>query len=325
LGEEIGSYPIIGLAYANLTWTCAELKLLDQGIQYGIEAEKIARLYELEPMIFFQSLSGMGMIYLFKGNSEKNFEIGRALQEYGESHSNLRSIVVGHIITGYGHYTKGDFNRAIECCKKAIELLNDPLFSEWPKLFLCMNYLINDQIEEAEDLIREILPFCRNLGMGYIVTAAQVLRGAVLVAKGRLSRGIKILEKDLRIFEDNGRFFSLYVIETAVAEIYFRIAIRAQALNLMGVIKNLGFIITILPFSRRRAEAYLNKIIQVGREVESQGFVQGQALLNLGCLRRLNGKTASAQECFAEALQILERCTSETYLQQAREALASVS
>jgi class 3 adenylate cyclase/tetratricopeptide (TPR) repeat protein len=325
LGEEIGSYPIMGLALANLTWACAELKLLDQGIRYGIEAEKIARLYKLEPMIFFQSLSGMGMIYLFKGNSEKNFEIGRALLEYGESHSNLRSIVVGHIITGYGHYTKGDFNRAIECCKKAIELLNDPLFSEWPKLFLCMNYLINDQIEEVEGLIGEILPFCKDLGIDYIVTAAQVLRGAVLVAKGRLSCGIKILEKDLRIFEDNGRFFSLYVMETAVAEIYFRIAIRARTLNPMDVIKNLGFIITKLPFSRRRAEAYLNKIIQVGREVESQGFVQGQALLNLGILHRLNRKTASARECFAEALQILERCASETYLQQAREALASVS
>ncbi|MGA9821363.1 MAG: hypothetical protein WBQ36_07195, partial [Desulfobaccales bacterium] len=325
LGEEIGSYPIIGLAYANLTWTCAELKMLDQGIQYGIEAEKIARLYELEPMVFFQSLSGMGMIYLFKGNSEKNFEIGRALQEYGESHSNLRSIVVGHIITGYGHYTNGNFNCAIECCKKAIELLNDPLFSEWPKLFLCMNYLINDQIEEAEGLIREILPFCEGLGIGYIVSAAQVFRGAVLVAKGQLSQGIKILEKDLRIFEDNGRFYSLYAIETAVAEVYLRIAIRAQTLKFRDLIKNLGFIITILPFARRRAEAYLNKITQVGREVESQGFVQGQALLNLGCLHRLNGKAASARECFSEAQQIFERCTSETHLQLAREALAAVS
>jgi tetratricopeptide (TPR) repeat protein len=325
LGEETGSYPIMGLAYANLTWTCAELKLLDQGIQYGIEAGKIARLYELEPMIFFQSLSGMGMIYLFKGDSEKNFEIGRALLEYGESNSNLRSIVVGHIVTGYGHYTKGDFNRAIECCKKAIELLNDPLFSEWPKLFLCMNYLINGQIEEAEELIQDILPFCEDLGIGYIVTAAKVLRGVVLVAKGRLSQGIKILEKDLKIFEDNGRFFSLYVMETAVAEIYFRIATRAQALNPMDVIKNLGFIITKLPFSRRRAEAYLNKIVQVGREVESQGFVQGQALLHLGCLHQLTRKSAPARECFAAALQILERCASETDLQKVREALASVS
>ncbi|MGC2692974.1 MAG: hypothetical protein WA228_09785, partial [Desulfobaccales bacterium] len=87
----------------------------------------------------------------------------------------------------------------------------------------------------------------------------------------------------------------------------------------------LGFIITILPFARRRAEAYLNKITQVGREVESQGFVQGQALLNLGCLHRLNGKAASARECFSEAQQIFERCTSETHLQLAREALAAVS
>ncbi|MCL4503300.1 MAG: AAA family ATPase [Deltaproteobacteria bacterium] len=325
LGKEIKNYPIIGLAYANLTWTCAELKLLDQGIQYGIEAEEIARAYTLEPITFFLSLGGLGMIYLFKGNSQKCFEIGNKLLEYGEIRSNLRSIVVGHIVTGYGHYTQGDFIQAIECCKKAIESLNDPLFSEWPKLFLCMNYLINGQIEEAEVLIAEILPYCQNLGIGYIVTAAQVLRGAVLVAHGQLSRGIKTLEKDLRIFAENGRFFSLYVMETALAEIYFRIAIRAQALNFTGILKNLGFIISKLPWSRRRAEVYLNKVIQVGREVGSQGFVQGQALLNLGRLHRLNGERTSARECFAEALQILERCTAGTYSQQAREALATVS
>ncbi len=32
LGQEINSYPVKGLAYANLIWTCAEKKLLDQGI-----------------------------------------------------------------------------------------------------------------------------------------------------------------------------------------------------------------------------------------------------------------------------------------------------
>ncbi|MCL4500643.1 MAG: AAA family ATPase [Deltaproteobacteria bacterium] len=325
LGREIGSNPVIGLALANLPWACAEMKLLDQGIKHGIEAEKIARLYEMDPMIFFLSLSGLGMIYLFKGNTQKCFEIGNKLLEYGESRSNLRSIAVGHIVTGYGHYTQGDFIQAIECCKKAIESLNDPLFSEWPKIFLCMNYLINGQIAEAEVLIAEILPYCQNLGIGYIVTVAQVLRGAVLVAHGQLSQGIKTLENDLRVFAENGRFFSLYVIETALAEIYFRIAIRAQALNFTGIVKNLGFIVTKLPWSRRRAEAYLSKIIQVGREVGAQGFVHGQALLHLGRLHRLNRDRTSARECFAEALQILERCTGGTYIQQAREALASVS
>ena len=37
LGESAQSLATIGLAYANLTWCCAELKLLDQGIQYGQE------------------------------------------------------------------------------------------------------------------------------------------------------------------------------------------------------------------------------------------------------------------------------------------------
>ncbi len=275
-------------------------------------------------MIFFQSLSGMGMIYLFKGNSAKNFAIGRTLLEYGESHSNLRSIVVGHIITGYGHYTQGDFKQAIECCKKAIELLNDPLFSEWPKLFLCMNYLIDSQIDEAEDLIEEILPFLQKSGHRLHSDCGRSIARGRIGGQGPAFRGLKILEKDLRIFEDNGRYFSLYVMETAVAEIYFRIAIRAQGLNLRDLVKNLGFIITKLPFSRRRAEACLKKIIQVGRQVESQGFVQGQALLNLGCLQRLKGRRPRP-ESFTEALQILERCNSETCLLQAREALSSVS
>jgi class 3 adenylate cyclase/tetratricopeptide (TPR) repeat protein len=323
LGEEIKNYQIIGLAYANLTWACAELKLLDQGIQYGIEAEKIALLYDLEPMIFFQALGGMGMVYLFKGNSEMDFEIGRKLLEYGENHSNLRSIVVGHIITGYGHYVTGDFSQAVECSKKAIELLNDPLFSEWPKLFLSVSYLISGQIKEAEEVIQEILPFCKNLGIDYIVTAAQVLHGAVLVAKGKFSQGIKLLEKDLWIFADKGRFFSLYYLEAVVAETYFRIAMREGAINLSDMVKNIRFFLTKLPRARRLAESYLNEIIEVGWEVESQAFVHGQALLNLGLLQRLNRKPLLARDCFTKAIQILKHCSSKPTLQQAQEALAS--
>ena len=84
LGEEIGNYPIIGLACCNLTWSCAELKLLDEGIHYGTKAEEIAEIYNLEPMVFFQTLAGMGMIYWFQGNSRGCLEIGRKLEEYGK-------------------------------------------------------------------------------------------------------------------------------------------------------------------------------------------------------------------------------------------------
>ena len=134
-----------------------------------------------------------------------------------------------------------------------------------------------------------------------------------------------MLEGVLRIFKDEERFFSLYIAEATLAEIYLRIAMRAQTLDFRSIIRNLNFIVKDLPFSKVRAEAYLNKIIQVGQEVESQGFLHGQALLNMGLLLRLKGKKTSAMEYFNEALQIFQRCRSEKYLKRCQEALDSVS
>ena len=163
LGKETGSNAAIGLACANLTWCCAELKLLDQGIHYGEEV--MAQGHDWEPMTYFSSLGGLGTIYLFKGDSDKNFELGRNLLEFGERHSDLRSTVVGYICTSYGYYTRGDFSQAIEWAQKAVELSNDPLFTVWPQLALATYYVQTQQIQEAGEILREIIPFCQSLGM----------------------------------------------------------------------------------------------------------------------------------------------------------------
>jgi class 3 adenylate cyclase/tetratricopeptide (TPR) repeat protein len=310
LGEETGNYSALGLAYTNLTWSCAELKLIDQGIQYG---EKVlSKGNELEPMAYFLSLGGVGMIHLITGNSQKNFELGRILLEFGETHSDLRSSVVGYICTSYAHYTAGDFSQAAEWGKKAVELSNDPIFSVWPKLVLANYFVQTEQFQEAGEILREIIPFCQHLGMDYIVTSAQALHGAVLIAEGQFSRGLKMIEAGLQLLTDNGRFYSRSLIEIILAEIYFRIATQPRRLGFWTVVKNLGFILKEVPFAKRKAEAYLNKIIQVGKEVGARGFAQGHALLNLGLLNRLNGKEEQARECFSEAQRIFAQWDSET-------------
>ena len=91
-----------------------------------------------------------------------------------------------------------------------------------------MIYLGNNQIDNAEEIIRQSAPICKLLGIGYIETAAQVFQGAILVAKGQISRGLKMLEKVRQLFEDEERYFSLYIAESTLAEIYFRIAMRSQ-------------------------------------------------------------------------------------------------
>jgi class 3 adenylate cyclase/tetratricopeptide (TPR) repeat protein len=287
LGQESGSNAAISLAYCNLTWCCAELKLLDQGIQYGEQV--MAKRDELDPMSYFISLGALGMIYIFKGDSQKNFELGRILLEFGESHSDLRSMVVGYICMSYGYQSAGDFAQATEWSKKAIELSNDPLFSVWPKLVQANNYLFVEKYQEADDILREIIPFCQNLGMDYVTVWAQALYGAVLVTQGQLSRGLKMITEGVRVFNRNGRFLSLYWVEFALAEIYFQMATRSRRLGFWPIVKNLGFILTEVPFARRKAEAYLNKIIQVGQEIGARGFMPSHAAHHLDILHQLKG------------------------------------
>ena len=272
----------IDMGYANIIWCCAELKLLAQGIQYGEEV--LAQRDNLDPMGYVLSLGGLGMIYIFNGDSQKNFELGRILLKFGESHSDLRSTVVGYICTSYGHYSAGDFPKAVEWSKKAVELSNDPIFSVWPKLVLANFFIQTEKYQEADEILREIIPFCQYLGMDYIVLWAQSLHGVVLMARGHYSRGMKMVTEAVRVFTENGRSVSLYFVEFALAEVYFQMATLRRRLGFGTICKNLGFILKEVPFARRKAENYLRKIIQVGQEIGASGFMQSQAARNLELL-----------------------------------------
>jgi class 3 adenylate cyclase/tetratricopeptide (TPR) repeat protein len=279
LGQETGSNAAKGLVYSNLIWCCAELKLLDEGIHYGEEV--LAKGNELDPMSYNMSLGGLAAIYLFLGDSQKNLELGRILLESGESHSDLRSTVVGLICTSYAHYSAGDFPTATEWSQKAIEISNDPLFTVWPQIVLASYYVQGEKFQEAEEILQEIIPSCQELGMIYVLTHAQALYGVVLIAMGEFSRGLKVIKAALAELTHSGRLLTHYLVELCLAEIYFLIATRARPLDLWSALKNPGFIMKEVPFARRKAIAYLNRVIRVGKEVGARSFAHSRALLDL--------------------------------------------
>jgi hypothetical protein len=66
-------------------------------------------------------------------------------------------------------------------------------------------------------------------------------------------------------------------VEFTLAEIYFQVATRSRRLGFWPIVKNLGFILKEVPFARRKAEAYLGKIIQVSQEIGARGFMPSHA------------------------------------------------
>ena len=109
------------------------------------------------------------------------------------------------------------------------------------------------------------------------------------MANGQFSQGLRIIEAGLQEFTDTGRLLSRYFLEFTLAEIYFQMATRPRRLGFWSILKNLGSILKEVPFSRRKAEAYLSKFIQDGKEIGAGGFMQSHAARHLELLHPAKG------------------------------------
>jgi class 3 adenylate cyclase/tetratricopeptide (TPR) repeat protein len=323
IGEEIDSQQIKGYACCWLTWTCAELGLLDKAIAFGERAQQISSLFESDPYLYFKSLGGIGHTYMCKGEKERNFEIGKNLIEYGRKHSNIRCLVVGHICMGYGHFAAGDFESAIKCLTSATEVSADPFYTQWPRLLIGGSYLLKGQLQEAEEALQEVMSFCQNLSCGVLQPIARIFLGVPLIAKGHMREGLGMIEDGRRSLLDNDRKYFYSMSEYILGKVFLNIVERPGPISLSTMAKNIGFLIKSVPFASKKAEEHFNRAIEVAKEIGAKGAM-GQAYLDLGLLHRMKGTIEQAKKCISEAIQIFEECEAEGYLKQAKEALASL-
>jgi class 3 adenylate cyclase/tetratricopeptide (TPR) repeat protein len=323
IGEEIEDRRLIGYACAWLTWTCADLGLLKEAHAFGQRAQDISRSFESDQYLYFKSLGGLGQMYYHSGETRKALEAGKALLEYGESHSNIRSLMMGHYITGLGYVTDGDYYSAIECLESGTRFSADPFYSEFSKLPLGASYLFTNQLDKAETSLEEVLTYSEKFGAGVIGIFACVFMGVLLIAKGQMSQGLKLLEEAQRTILENRRR-SLYAFsELILGKVYSQIAEGSGPISLSAMAKNIGFLIQNVPFASKKAEEHFNRAIEVSREIGAKRTM-GEAYLDLGLLYKMKGKTGQAKKCVSEAIQIFEQTEAEGFLKQAKEALASL-
>jgi len=323
IGEEIEDRQVIGYAYAYLAWTCMTLGLLDESIACGEKALEISESLESDHYIYDRAQVGMGWAYYFKGEVKKVLAAGEALLEYGQSHDSIRCLAMGHLFLGVGHLLAGDRPLAVECIKKAVEVSADPAYTQASRTVLGMVYTMNSQIQEAKDVMQQVITFGEKFGVGFFVTMSKMLLGAVSMAEGRMEQGLKMIEEAQRTYLEDGDRSMYALSEYMLGNIYLQMVEKAAPVKLTTVVKNIGFLAKNLPFAARKAENHYNKAIEISREIGAKYFM-GMAYLDLGTLHRAKGEKTRARECLSIAIELFEQCEMEMYLKQAREALDSV-
>jgi len=320
IGERNNNNIIIGYACSWLTWISTELGLLEKAVEYAIRAQQIYEAGDGNQYIYINSLAGMGYAFWHRGEKRKTFQVGQKLLALGQSHSDRRSKVMGYSCLGWSRLIAGDISEAKSFFEQAIQESAAPWYSVFPKLALAYGTILSGRLNDAKELIDEIIEFSTEHGAEFAGGPADFFRGVILIAGGEFHTGIKILEEKLQAWTDNGSKLRQTACGYILASLYANIALKKRKLGKTKIVKNIGFVLKKVPFATQKAKEYFNIYTEAARQIGANG-VLGQAYLNWGLLLKEKGDIDSAHRCLAEAIQILEKCGAEEYLKQAKTAM----
>ena len=322
LGEEAESQRVIGYACTWLAYTCAVMDKYEEGYSYWERAVSIAKTIESDTYLYFKSMGAIGHLNSFSGEKKQSFEIGNELLRYGEKYSNIRSQVVGHICIGHSYFADGDLEKAFSSYRKAVNVAEDPFYTQWPRAFVGLCCIMNDQINKAEEALNEVSSYLQNYGCEIFSPAVMPFVGIVLINKGEMSKGLKTIEEIQEYCREKNWGWGIALSEYVLGNLYYQIAYGEKP-GMSTVLKNLGFLAKNVPFASKKAENYFNKAIESAKKFGAKGIL-GQVYLALGLLHKAKKRNNSAGKCISEAINIFEQIGAEVRLKQAKDALSSL-
>jgi tetratricopeptide (TPR) repeat protein len=323
LGEEAGDKRLIGYASAWLTWTCADMGLLEEALVHGERAKEISGSFESDQYLYFKSVGALGYVYWHKGEAGKVLEIGKRILDYGQIHSNVRSMVMGYWTSALSYVISSKFQPAIECCQKAIQLSADPFYLMLAKFMLGACHTLSGDFQSAESQLQEAVAFSQQFGSLRIGTLAQIFLGAVRTGQGRLKEGVEMIREAQRSCVENGRRAYYAQSELILGRIYMGIAEGTGPKDWVTLGKNIGFLLRNAPFAGRKAADHLQKAIEVSAEIGAN-WTLATASLELGLLHKAKGRLGQARECISRAIEVFEQCGLLEQAKEAKEALAAL-
>ena len=324
IGEEIKNQKIIGYGCTWICWTCAELGLFDEAITHGNRAQKIANILESDQYLYFKSLAALSHTYIYKGESKKALDAGQMLLDYGQKHSNIRSISLGYTFISYSHFNAGEYLLAKEYGKKAIQISVDPLYSIGCTLLTGFCHAFLGEFQKIGETAKQQLEYLQDVGCGVWGTTAEILVGLTYIANGQMSQGLKMVEKVRDAHQKNKRRGRLAMPEYILGKIYLQIVEGENLPSLSILARNIGFMVKNVPAAGKRAENHFKRTIEIAKEVGAKGWM-AVSYLDLGLLHKAKKRTDQAKECISKAIKLFEELEAAAFLKQAKEALASLT
>jgi len=323
IGKEIKDNFVIGYACTWLTWYYAAVGKIDDSIRHGEWAQEISKEYKSDAYLFFKSLGGLGFAYCAKGDKNRTIEIGNELIDFGNRNSNIRSLTIGYGVLGAAYHYDNDLTTAIEAYEKAVQVGVEPYYVEFIRMNLVTAYIMNGQINEAENAIDSVVKFSQGTGAWIAGTPARAFLGAVMISKGQMGSGLKQLKEGKQKLNADGSMFYGLVCEFILAKVFSQIAEKSEPITLWEIAKNIGFLAKYIFIASKKAERHYKNVIKISEKFGAKS-IMGGACLDLGIFYMTKKQKDMANDYLYKATILLKECGSDVYLKQANEVQSSL-
>ncbi len=333
VGEQINDISVTTYAKACMTWTCTDLGRLDDAVDFGRQAQEAIALvsdsdatedFEMDQELVRFNMTGMAIAYWFRGESGKCREIGDLLLKYGEKGNDVNSISEGYLVHGMSRFAAGDYAGTIEKCNRAIDTSVEPLYSVNAKFLLGYTFLSLGRVKDAEETMDEIVRFTQTSGYEYIGTSANALLGVLEIAKGNITKGVKIINSHLEQYLKDGKKYHYHTFIYLLGRIYQQMVLKEESISFSAILKNSLFFIKNAPFAARKAEALFLETIEISKQISASG-IRAQACYDLGRLYRAKKKPELAEQYLSKSIDLFEKCDADVHLIRAQDALSTLT
>lgn len=324
IAQEADDLKLRAYACAWLAWCNWDIGSADKVIAFGEQGYELSRRLSPHPYLDFKPLAAVGQQYVWEGRWKELKSIATGLLEKGKKTSNPRCLYTGQQFLGFALFLLGQPDRSVEYFQKAADASADvPFYRYWAMAFLGISYVFLGQFEKAEKIMAEVMEFCSARGTRVLGDYVVPSYGIALFAQGRMNDGLKILREIAGTAAKDQRHRLLIVAEFSMGIAFSQLAAPTEPVGLSTMMKNIGFLMKNLPVAAKKAERHFQRTIELVEETKSY-FYGGLSWMELGRMFKAKKKKDKAGDCLEEAIKIFKMLENEFYLDQAREALASL-
>lgn len=302
LGRQQGDIECIGYASLGLMFVCANAQ--NESPDDSIErlGEQVLAAAARLSDVYLESkyLLGMTIHTIYQGRLCDAREFCQRMRRLGESAGDPRTIAMSHWARGFVNIFEEQFEEALQNAEASLRCSPDPLDKLMARSVKGAALALMGAPAEGLPVLGAVRQEMVDADYLAPLLGVDIPYGVATVLAGRMRAGIRWIEDAIARFASWGNKTQPAFGRLVLGEIYLQMALGDNKPSLGVMIRNLGFILSNVPFAAARARRYLE---QAASECCKYGVPANfaRAQLDLAILNLRQKRDDEAYACLIEA------------------------